>query len=159
MALKEYTKEKVGLATTTWSYCITDEKKNGDRVLCLPRDCSEISNKIDLLTLAVGVFFHGRDVKVALCDLIDAGIPFSWINLITRDCQRYQWQSGLIISDRFEEIAFELAEEAQNLFYKRFQRGEYLLKVKGDAPAVLYAEKIMSRRPGHSEVYHLIICR
>lgn len=40
-----------------------------------------------LSPLAIGVFLHHRDVKVALEESIEAGFPLSWMTLIARNCK------------------------------------------------------------------------
>ncbi|MCU0537869.1 MAG: hypothetical protein MUD14_28625 [Hydrococcus sp. Prado102] len=103
----------------------------------------------------VGVFHHHRDVKVAISQLQDAGIPMGWIVALARDYRRYDLLSGIKVSDRFEEQLLDVAPGDRMFFYKRFQQGKFLVVVEGDENAIRFAGAIMSRRRGHSEVWYL----
>jgi hypothetical protein len=110
---------------------------------------SPIQVKQETHPVAIAVFFHHRDVKVALEELKNAGIPLTWVTLIARNCQRHQWLPGLTICDRFEETL------CRQFFFKYFQKGNYLLTVQGTEDAIQFAAQILSRRRKHSEVWYL----
>jgi hypothetical protein len=101
------------------------------------------------------VFHHHRDVKVAIAQLQEAGIPMEWIVTIARDYRRYDWSLGVKISDRFDEQFLNISPGERRFFYKRFQQGKYLVIVEGEENAICFAGAIMSRRRGHSEVWGL----
>jgi len=118
-----------------------------------------LSNHLDRLSpkrvrqkthpLAIAVFCHHRDAKVALEELKRAGIPLAWVTLIAHNCQRHQWLPGITICDRFEETL------CRQFFFKYFQKGNYLVTVEGTDDAIRYAAQILSRRRKHSEVWFL----
>jgi hypothetical protein len=101
----------------------------------------------------VGVFLHHRDAKVALEELRNAGLPMGWIALIARNGKRYNWMPDLTVCDRFDEDGF--SEESWQFFHKYYKRGRYLVIIEGTDDAIRYAQAIMSRRRGRSEVWHL----
>ncbi|NJM90179.1 MAG: hypothetical protein HC847_26615 [Hydrococcus sp. RU_2_2] len=103
----------------------------------------------------VGVFYHHRDVKVAIAQLKDAGIPMGWIVAIARDYRRYDRSLGIKISDRFDEQLLDIAPGDRMFFYKCFKQGKSLVIVEGEENAIRLAGAIMSRRRGHSEVWYM----
>ncbi|OKH26065.1 hypothetical protein NIES593_03025 [Hydrococcus rivularis NIES-593] len=114
---------------------------------------STISKKGNLHRRTVGVFLHHRDAKVALEELRKVGFPMSWIALVARQGKRYDWMPGLTVCDRFDEDEF--SEAGWQFFQKYYKRGRYLIIIKGTEDAISYAEAILSRRRGRSEVWHL----
>ncbi|MEL6929938.1 MAG: hypothetical protein AAFO95_15045 [Cyanobacteria bacterium J06600_6] len=105
--------------------------------------------------LAVAVFSHHRDVKVALDDLDYDGFSFDDLTLVTRHPQRCQNYSGLITCSDFDARKFGLNLAAQRLFSRLFAKGKYLLVVDGSLHDVNAASRIVSRRRHHAEVWHL----
>lgn len=103
----------------------------------------------------VGVFHHHRDVKVAIAQLKEAGIPMGWIVAIARDYRCFDWLSEIKIRDRFDEQLLNVAPGDRNFFYKRFKQGKYLVIVEGDENAIRFAGAIMGRRRGHAVVWYL----
>jgi hypothetical protein len=103
---------------------------------------------------AVGVFFHHRDVKVALEDLTEIGFPVNKISLIARDCKRYNWNDNLQICDRFDNNLLKLPEALINLLQSYFNRGKYLTIVSGTKADVEIASAVLNRRPKHAKVWH-----
>jgi hypothetical protein len=120
----------------------------------LTKDNSKITNNKNCYQKAVGVFFHHRDVKVALEDLIEIGFPVSKISLIARDCKRYDWNNNLQICDRFDNNLLKLPEALIHLLQRYFNRGKYLTIVSGTKADVEIASAILNRRPKHAKVWH-----
>jgi hypothetical protein len=104
-------------------------------------------------TLAVAVFSHHRDLKVALDDLHLAGFSDDWITLIARNTKRCCWCSELITKDYFDAEKFNFSKVAQEFFLKLFQRGKYLVLISGNEYDVDAASKIMSRRQNHAQLW------
>lgn len=103
--------------------------------------------------VAVGIFSHHRDAKVALEELVQAGFPPDWITLMARNFYRYSWLAGLNLSDRLDEFSFN--HNFQHFFQRLFQRGKYFVLVAGTENEVSSATTIMSRRPKHAKVWLL----
>lgn len=120
----------------------------------LTKDYSNIDNNQNCYQKVVGVFFHHRDVKVALEDLTEIGFPVNKISLIARDCKRYDWNDNLQICDRFDTNLLKLPEALIHLLQKYFNRGKYLTIVSGTKADVERASAILNRRPKHAKVWH-----
>jgi hypothetical protein len=118
------------------------------------KDNSNIANNQNSYQKAIGVFFHHRDVKVALEDLTEIGFPVSKISLIARDCKQYNWNDSLQISDRFDNNLLKLPEALIHLLQSYFNRGKYLTIVSGTKADVEIASAILNRRPKHARVWH-----
>ena len=103
--------------------------------------------------VAVGMFSHHRDAKVAIEELIKAGFSPNWITLIARNFERYSWLTGLNLSDRLDEFSFN--RNFQHFFQRLFQRGKYLILVTGTENEINSASTIMGRRLNHGKVWLL----
>ncbi|MBE9047006.1 hypothetical protein IQ255_21820 [Pleurocapsales cyanobacterium LEGE 10410] len=107
--------------------------------------------------VAVGMFSHHRDAKVAIEELVKAGFSPNWITLVARNLARYSWLTGLNLSDRFDEQIFEFdCNNFQHLFQRLFQQGKYFILVTGTKNEVNSASTIMGRRLNHAKVWHFL---
>jgi hypothetical protein len=122
--------------------------------LQLGKDNPNIENNKNCYQKAIGVFFHHRDVKVALEDLTEIGFPANKISLIARDCKRYNWNVPLQICDRFDNNLLKLPESLIRLLQSYFNRGKYLTIVSGTQADVEIASAILNRRPKHAKVWY-----
>ena len=105
-------------------------------------------------TSAVGVFFHHRDVKVALEELAEINFPLNKVSIIARDGKQYNWNDDrLKICSRFNANLLELPESLRYLLHHYFNRRRYLVLVSGVETEIKIASKILSRRPKHCEVW------
>jgi len=102
----------------------------------------------------IGMFSHHRDVKVALEELHEAGFPDSLITLVTSNRRYKAWFSELNIKNHSDWQLFESNHGVQNFFQRLFNRGKYLLLVKGDEVELNSVGSIMFRRHGHGEIWH-----
>ena len=104
------------------------------------------------LNLEVGVFSSHRDVKVAIEELLEAGIERDRFTIIARNWRDRDWLEDLTVYDYFDEQLFGTNSNCQHFFQRLFRRGKYLLSIAGDTKDVS-ASAIMSRRRGHAEVW------
>ena len=104
------------------------------------------------LDLEVGVFSSHRDVKVAIEELLEAGITRDRFTIIARNWRDRDWLEDLTVYDYFDEQLFGTNSNCQHFFQRLFRRGKYLLSIAGDTKDVS-ASAIMSRRRGHAEVW------
>lgn len=118
------------------------------------QDNLKITNHQNYAQKVVGVFFHHRDVKVALEDLKEIGFPISKVSLVARDCKQYHWNESLQICDRFDTNLLRLPETLIRVLQKYFNRGQYLTIVSGSQTDVEIASAILSRRPKHAKVWY-----
>ncbi|MGL5832607.1 MAG: hypothetical protein ACRC1Z_05150 [Waterburya sp.] len=112
-----------------------------------------VPNNRGMESLAVVVFSHHRDLKVALDELRDAGFSDDWMTVMARDVQRCSWCSELITKNYFDAEKFDFSQMAQDFFLKLFRRGKYLVLISGNEQDVDAASKIMSRRQNHAQVW------
>ena len=121
-----------------------------------PRHSVSIHNKNDYdSTYTVVVYSHHRDVKVALDDLHNAGFSNDAITLIAHNARRYSWNYQLMINNYFDLNKFDFNHIAQEFFLRLFQKGKYLVLIKGEKADVNAISKIMARRDGHAEAWSL----
>jgi hypothetical protein len=118
------------------------------------KDNPNIENNKNCYQKAIGVFFHHRDVKVALEDLTEIGFPANKISLIARDCKQYNWNIPLQICDRLDNNLLKLPESLIRLLQSYFNRGKYLTIVSGTQADIEIASAILNRRPKHARVWH-----
>ena len=104
------------------------------------------------LNLEVGVFSSHRDVKVAIEELLEAGIERDRFTIIARNWRDRDWLEDLTVYNYFDERLFGTNSNCQHFFQRLFRRGKYLLSIAGDTKDVS-ASAIMSRRRGHAEVW------
>lgn len=121
-----------------------------------PRVNNDIFNlvkKVGDRHLAIAVFSHHRDVKVALDELNDDGFAVDNLALIARQVQRCNSGSELITNNQFDLIKFGLNPVAQKFFSRLFERGKYLLLIDGTKHDVDAACQIVSRRRNRAKVW------
>lgn len=114
-----------------------------------------LENQKALEQATIGVFFHHRDVKVALEELNYAGFPLTSLTLMAKNSQRHSWLSGLKILSHFEQEVFNFSQECQQFFHKYFRRGKYILVVQGTEDMLHFAGQVLSRRRQHSKVWYV----
>nr|ADN15739.1 hypothetical protein Cyan7822_3805 [Gloeothece verrucosa PCC 7822] len=117
---------------------------------------SKLKAQTFLDKITVGVFFHHRDVRVALEDLTNAGFPLNSLTLMARNIERHNWLSQLNIFSHFEPEIFSFSRECEQFFQKFFCRGKYILVVEGTEEMVDFAAKVFARRRDHSKVWYLV---
>jgi hypothetical protein len=118
------------------------------------KDNLDIANNQNCYQKVVGVFFHHRDVKVALEDLAEIGFPVSKVSLIARDCKQYDWNNCLQLCDRFDNNLLKLPDTLIKVLRRYFNRGKYLTIVSGTEADVKIVSAILNRRPKHAKVWH-----
>lgn len=102
----------------------------------------------------VGVFFHYRDVKVILEELSIINFPLDRINLIARDCKKYEWNNHLQINEQFNNHLLQLPEPLNQRFLSYFNRGKYLAIVSGTQSEIKIVNNILNFRPKHTQVWY-----
>ena len=104
------------------------------------------------LDFEVGVFSSHRDVKVAIEELLEAGIESDRLTIVARNWHDRNWLEDLTVYNYFDEQLFGTNLDCQYFFQKLFRRGKYLLSIAGDTRNI-NAGAIMSRRRGRAEVW------
>ena len=104
--------------------------------------------------IEVGVFSSHRDVKVAIEELLEAGIKSDRFTLVARNWQERHWLNDLTIYNYFNEHLFGTSIVCQNFFQKLFRQGKYLLLIPTDTKDAERIGAIVSRRRGHVEVWY-----
>ena len=117
----------------------TEPISSGDRI------CSNIK---------IGVFSSHRDVKVAIEELLEAGIQSALLTIVARKWQEHNWLSDLAIYNYFNEQLFGTNLVCQHFFQKLFRQGKYLLLVSTDIKDAKRIGAIIGRRRGHAEVWY-----
>lgn len=95
---------------------------------------------------AVGTFSNRRDAEMAVADLQNAGFPLSQISLIARNFDRRDAFRGADLQDRFDAVRYGIPVEQARLYNSHFDRGDYLVVVRGTDAEIRQAESVLHRR-------------
>lgn len=95
---------------------------------------------------AVGIFSKRQDAEAAIADLRQAGFPLQQLSLITRHFDHREPFNGVDLQDRFDSARYGIPSDRTDLYNRHFNRGDYLLIVRGTEPEVDRAEQILNRR-------------
>lgn len=95
---------------------------------------------------AVGAFSNRQDAELAVADLQNAGFPLSQISLIARNFDRRDAFRGADLHDRFDAVRYGIPVEQARLYNNHFERGDYLVVVRGTDAEIRQAESILRHR-------------
>ncbi|GAB4376293.1 MAG: hypothetical protein Kow00121_23190 [Elainellaceae cyanobacterium] len=103
---------------------------------------------------AIGRFANRQDAEYAIAELRQAGFPLTQVSLVARHFDQREPFIGVDLHDRFDAIRTGMPADRARYYNDQFDRGDYLVVVRGTDNEIQRAGTILSARGIHNwEVY------